>query len=153
MGNVNQGVNPSDLSQTVAPTVDLVPFWGVEKTLFRVAAASVAHTIGQGVEMLVPFGELWVPLVVSADSFNLAGQDGLLAIHVTDEAGNARPVIAQSAYQADTGVTARVSCGTVISQRFIMAAGTRFRAEWNSVLGPATNSTMSIDLMYWRVSS
>lgn len=151
LGNVNQGVNPSELDGNVSPGVDLLPFWGYEKTKFRVVGGSVAHTVGQGTEMVVPTGEVWLPIAVSADSFNLTTQEGILALHITDNLGATRTVIAQSAFQADSGNTQRVACGVIFSTRFLMGAGMRFRAEWNSAIGPATNSTMNIDLTYYSI--
>lgn len=151
LGNVNQGVNPSDLSGVVSPGVDLVPFWGLEKTKFRVAASSIGHVIGQGVEMVVPAGEAWVPLAVSTNGFCLAEQDGVLMLHITDNAGVVRPILAVSDYVNATSSTLGIACQSNIQGRFVMGPGMRFRSEWLSATGLTTNATLSIDLMYYSL--
>jgi len=153
LGNVNQGVNPSDLSQVVSPGVDLFPFWAVEKTKFQLQGASVAHVVGQGIELIVPEGKLWMPLVVSSNGFNLSGQGGQISIHITDNSATARPVLAVSEYNPDRGVTVGVACSAVLQKPFVMSAGNRFRAEWLGADGPNTNSSFNIDLMYIEIQA
>lgn len=148
LGNVNQGENPNQLNQVINPTTDLFPFWSVDKTRFRVVAGSVAHTIGQGVELVVPEGKLYIPTAVSTDGFNLNGQGGSIGVHITDAAGNVRAIVASSLYLPDLGATQTVYCGVAFPNRFVMTPGQRFRSQWLIAEGPTTNATLSIDLYY-----
>jgi hypothetical protein len=58
LGSINFGVNPSELFETVRPTVDLFPFWAQQT--WRIDQQTV-NTAGFGtvITVTVPEGELW----------------------------------------------------------------------------------------------
>lgn len=53
------GVNPTELLQTVSPTVDLSAWWYADKPLNGTSSAIVAGAIGTQATVTVPSGELW----------------------------------------------------------------------------------------------
>ena len=74
LGNTHQGVNPSELSQTVQPQVDLQPFWSADKLKWFSNAVTVT-TPGNGNIVVVPQGELWSPVVHSGRITGLTPAD------------------------------------------------------------------------------
>ena len=150
LGNVNQGINPHELDHRVAPGVDLVPFWGVDKIRMLVNTGNVTGAVGQGIELAVPAGEVWIPIAVSGDWFLLTTEIGRIALHMTDPAGNARTVIAKSELVTAGAGTEAISCGLAFPQRFVMPTGWKFRCqvETSTVAGA---QSMSVDVMYYRL--
>lgn len=63
LGSKNFGDNPSELAQSVLPSLELFKFYATERvTHFRGTAAFSAR--GQSSTQLVPLGEIWLPLSV-----------------------------------------------------------------------------------------
>jgi len=65
LNSVNLGVNPSDLSLVVQPTVNLYPFWASEKLAMygEIGVAPAANTDVQ--TYIVPNNQAWMPITWS----------------------------------------------------------------------------------------
>ena len=60
LGSTNQGDNPSQLSEIVAPTLDLSSYLEAERRSFTISTAPAAFVNGLLTTITVPLGELWL---------------------------------------------------------------------------------------------
>lgn len=151
LGNVNQGINPHELDHKISPTVDLFPFWSQQKTRFATETGSVAGTIGQGIEIEVPEGELWVPLAMEG-AFPVAGVGNEIAISVgilPEITGNM--VAVASVYQNGVAANGRVVASIAFPNRFIMSGGQAFGCQVDQATSTLAQ-TMSLEVMYVRLN-
>lgn len=65
LGSQNFGDNPSELSQVVAPTLDMTPFLTAERTSYSYLSLTLAANAEIGT-IVVPEGELWYCLGVGS---------------------------------------------------------------------------------------
>lgn len=65
LGNTAQGQNPSELRQDVFPTIDMSPFWSLDRTKYKRQTGTIT-TIGNGAFITIPPGEVWMPFHMSA---------------------------------------------------------------------------------------
>lgn len=144
LGNTSQGVNPSDLSGTVSPGIDLYPFWSADKIRNVVSNANIG-AVGQFAALQVPAGESRIPIAISADIQIAAGERWRINVHLTDPAGNARSIVCQS--DTVTGAaTEFVSCSHVWGQNLLIPSGWFFIAFCEAYGGAVR--VMSIDFTY-----
>jgi len=59
LGSSNQGDNPSNLAEIVAPVLDLQQYLAAERRFFQLETAVQQFSDGQGGLISVPAGELW----------------------------------------------------------------------------------------------
>lgn len=59
-GNTAAGDNPDELSNTVAPVVDIRPFLNVDQVTYQQKVATLT-SVGNGGFFTVPQGEMWMP--------------------------------------------------------------------------------------------
>jgi len=151
LGNVNQGVNPSDLDQQVNPTVDLVPFWGTDKLKSIVSGASIAGTLGQGITVEVPEGELWIPIAASGQYFVAQAQTRQISLRVVDQSGGGLSIIANGRIDS-ASLTAEVTCGLAFPNRFILPSSWGIRCQIDET-SSATAATMEVNIFYYKLDA
>lgn len=133
LGSQNLGVNPSDMAQQVAPTLDLFPFWSAERLTMYTDTAVEVTARGAYLAYTVPLGEAWIPLWWSGalPGFEAAGQEIRFTLNMLTF-----PNIALSASNvsvATTGVFVATAVGEVLRlpysfpQRTMHLSGTQFR--------------------------
>lgn len=149
LGNVNQGVNPHELNHTVNPGVDLIPFWGVDKTTTTIASGSVNGTIGQGIELRVPSGEIWMPVAVSGQYFYAIGNTRAISLRLQTPSGGGLVIVA-NARVAAAAAAGELTCGAFIPSRFILPTDWGFRCQVDESDNAAA-STMEVNITYYKI--
>lgn len=150
LGNVNQGINPHDLDGVVQPIVDLYPHYTTAQLRQEISSASIAGTVGQGLTILVPEGEVWQVVACSVmKDVAFTGTWQRIMIGIQD------PRLAAPCWIAvDEGTTPGISLGRsaaaiALPDRFLLPPGWGIRGE----VGAATsnnNTTMTVNVTYVR---
>lgn len=140
LGNVNQGVNPHELNHEIQPIVDLLPFWSSRRLIKESDTQSLSIVHGQGINLTVPEGELWLPIAAHFECGNFATATddisltvgivpplnvGMVSFNSTDVLNN----------PGSAGSTARACIA--FPQAFILSGGWSVRGEING----ASNTT------------
>ena len=123
------GVNPTELMQTVSPTVDLAYFWYADKPLLGAFASTVGGAIGTSASVTIPNGELWAVVNVAGECLSAAAADNpRFSLRVR---GGFASAIANTLAESSPYITPAAG------------ANETFRVGWTSVnpwlLGPGTN--------------
>ncbi|GAG61667.1 unnamed protein product, partial [marine sediment metagenome] len=148
LGNVNQGLNPHELNHEVQPIADLVPFWGVDKTVSSVVGGNIVKTIGQGIEMLVPEGEVWYMVAASAQCFASATFALAISLRIVAPGGGLLTTIATGiAFPAPS--VWELHAGTLFTQPFILPTGYGFKLQVD-MSDNAAASDVEINATYYR---
>jgi hypothetical protein len=84
LGSQNFGENPSNLLQDVTSQLDLLPFYGA---YLQKDVREIGNLIGRGnaVNITVPEGELWLPIVVSGGLIGQIGSTSNIRLAITVE--------------------------------------------------------------------
>lgn len=155
LGNINQGINPSNLSQEVYGVTDLYPHWTANKLDVAFATAEVAGVTGQGVGIAIPEGEIWQPLALSME-YELVGtnaDDTGISVGI-QKLGTGYYVALFRSDQAVNAVGAagefQIACGP-LTERFYLDGRWQF---WAQVDGAAQSNvrTMTIQVLYAKLS-
>ncbi len=64
LGSTAQGDNPSDLLQDVRASFDIEPLWHADR-IESIEGTGTQQTIGAGIQVTIPSGEYWRPIVFS----------------------------------------------------------------------------------------
>lgn len=150
LGNTSQGKNPDELSNVVYGNFDILPFWGIDKTIAQVVSANTVHVVGQGIDMNVPEGEAWYLKAASGSSFLATTESGRLSLHISNPAGTVRVTIGQSAYITAKLLTEEIVAPAIMPSGFILPSGWSLRSQWEGVDAGLAN-TMSLDAIFYRI--
>jgi len=153
LGSQNFGDNPSELGQTVAPTLDLLPFYGAG--LIRSKQTSGGRSdegIISSVELFghvaVLFVSAWVPGGLSATETCALGlsMEGIASLNLP---GNQEIILASGelgAYQA----TASPSVTYKFDQPLVVESGVEFNSRWMFYAGAA--DTVQLNVVFYDLS-
>lgn len=147
LGNVNQGVNPHELDHTISPTVELSPFWGIDQVKGGLASLSISGTVGQGVTVVVPPGQVWQVIAASCDMSLVATESLGLSLNIQDPSGGIMQAVVSEDYIIGTPSVTRLSTGLVFTPHLILPTGWGLRGMV-TMATDATNRTMEVNYMY-----
>lgn len=103
LGNINQGVNPHDLSHTVSGVIDLTPFWSTDKLQMNANLGAIT-AVGDYVSFEVPTGEVWRPVNVTAHlNSQTANDETRLSVVYKDPTGRVFSLVDGDLYTEATG--------------------------------------------------
>lgn len=157
LGASNFGDNPSELSQVTAPVLDLLPYLAAERVSLEREQANLTAQF-QVVDLVVPEGELWLPLQISGgvyaatqtaakyqfsvDLRNIPGAGGTFALPLarTEYVQNGQP--GQQIVASWTGA----------SRPFLLQSGTIIQCAallWSA--GTGSNDGMAVWCHYIRL--
>lgn len=149
LGTKNFGKNPSDLAQSVLPTVDLGPHLRYE-TMRTERNTGVIAAVGDTVEIEVPVNEAWQPITFGGN-VQLAGTTEFFFVEgqIADISGVAESAACWSVTR-DTTPTAAIGRGAqmAFSIPFLMGPGSVFRAVLLEDTG--FSGSASISVLYAR---
>ena len=153
LGNVNQGTNPHELDHKISPIVDLYRFWTVNKVLAKFATAEVAGTVGQGLSVPVPEGELW-QIVAASCAFELGGtnDETMISVGILDSTLTTMISFYQSILPSNLGTATNYQvAGGVFPDSLILSGGWNIRGQVDcSIL--ATARTMTLQILYKKLT-
>lgn len=155
LGNTSQGENPADLSQVVAPVIDMTPYYSVPQMQSAIVSGLVT-TAGNGRFALVPPGEVWRPLNISAYMTGLAPGDTMSLEVALDAPGGQRHPLAYSPRYTQataTATTERYSLNHSFETPILIPSGWIFSAYVNSLAIAAPNKTLFLAVMYIKMTA
>jgi len=132
LGNVNQGINPHELDQKISPVVDLYPHWAVDRIKQALESGNVAGTVGQGLQIIVPEGELWQPIGLSLTYATTAATNDLgISVGIFEPSQQTMTRTGNQVWTQNIGgaVGNRITASSNFAQRFVLSGGWGVRGE------------------------
>lgn len=158
LGNTAAGKNPDELSNTVFPQFDMLPFWAHDQIKYRTTTNSAMQQSGGAVYTPpIPQGEVWMPLNFSGYMTGLSAGDLIrMELSVFPITQQARLVLAVSDTYTNpaagdpgaTGVNNQYSVGYQWRYPVLYGAGAVFTGTLQLGEFVSPNETMITQLQY-----
>ena len=127
LGSNSQGDNPSELMQDVRPQFDMLPLWAVERITFANAFRADAGAPGSSIQIVIPTGEMWIPLWLSGFvSASTIGDEFGVTLIMLDPEKTLTVSLVSPTYRIVTAATEEVHASVGFPQRTLYRAGTEF---------------------------
>jgi len=155
LGTQSFGKNPDQLSLVTLPTIEQLPFLGVQTQ--QVSRDTVtANARGPWCSIEVPDGEYWIPIQAAFRSIGVqtAGDSLSMSIQVGDLPGAGSLATSGGIVLASSPLQTAVAVGDVFKlawtapSTFLVAGQTRFRGFLDSY-NPGGLADINVDLMIW----
>jgi len=152
------GRNPAELAEVTAPVIDLFPLLASQKIQFARNTGALTNT-GQSAAIVVPVGEIWIPLVFQAgiSSHASVGTECALAIRMTDMqnavAAAPRIWIAEQDVKTSIAVNQRQYLIYSPPRPWVIHGDTIIDVYTNLYISGATGSdSFEIEVMYYKLT-
>lgn len=148
LGNTSQGRNPSNILADVRPTLDMAPYWDVDKIKFYTQSGAVLASYNNQAKA-VPDGEVWIPLAISCNiDFASATDEAAITLQLASPSGVVRGSLA-TGYRASSvaGTNSHTVCWSS-GQRIALSGGTQIIGLLDFLSIPSGVRNMALDIIY-----
>lgn len=151
LGNTSQGVNPSELLPGVRPSLDLTPYWNVDKQQMARWSGTVIGAYNN-TQTQIPEGEMWLVHAASCSlALNAVGDVGGTVVQLRNAAGNVQLNLASSEVYTVLAGVSLVTASYVPPQPVFWSAGTVVVGMASTFTPGAVNAAITLDLLFNKI--